>query len=237
MIEVKKSHAADLERKRPLRLLIGMAIAVVSFVVAFEYSVMGNDMLFDSDFLDEIAEDMEFIPPIQNTIPLEEEEKTRQSDQLEVVEEVYENETVEEEKNEAPQQPELLTEEEVLEENTEDKVESVVIDENEEEIVKPRELDDLPVFPGGMSQLVKWLTQNLKYPESAKNEKVGGKVLVSFVVNANGSVSDVKIVNSVDLRLDREALRVVRMMPDWQPGQIQGKPCKTLVNLPVVFKL
>lgn len=235
MMEVKKSQMADLERKRPAWFLLGMAVAIASFIVALEFSVNGNSMLLDSDFLDEIAEDMEFIPPMQKAVPVEE-EVAKLSDQLEVVEEIYENEKVENE--EKVPQAELLTEKEVLEENVEDKVESVVIDDNkEEDVTKPRDLDDLPVFPGGMSQLVRWLTQNLKYPESAKNEKVAGKVIVSFVVNTNGTVSDVKLVKSVDQRLDREAVRVVKMMPEWQPGLMKGKPCKTLVNLPVVFKL
>ena len=99
------------------------------------------------------------------------------------------------------------------------------------------EIDELPVFPGGNAQLIKWLTQNLKYPESAKNDKVGGKVIVEFVVNANGSVSDVKLVKNVEPRLDSEALRVVRMMPVWKAGMLGGKPCRTLVKLPIVFKL
>ena len=123
-MEVKKSHTADLEHRRPARLFMGMLVAVACFVVAMEYSVSEMDGLFDSDFFDEIAEEMEFIPPLQETLPIEEENEVKQSDQLEVVQEVYENEKAEE-AEEVPQ-PELLTEEEVLEENVEDKVESVV---------------------------------------------------------------------------------------------------------------
>ena len=166
MIEVKKSQAADLERKRPIGLFMGMAIAIVLFVVAMEYSSNGNDYLFDSDFLDEIAEDMEFIPPIVEPLPKEEVPQKAPSDMIEVVNEVYENEDKQEELLET--KPELAVEEEVLEENVEDKVEAVLIEQQEEEVKTIRELDDLPVFPGGMSQLVRWLTQNLKYPETAK---------------------------------------------------------------------
>ena len=235
MMEVKKSREADLERKRPAWMAMGMALAIAAFIIAIEYSTKERDGLLDSDFLDEIAEDMEFIPPIVEPLPKEEVPQKVPSDMIEVVNEVYENEDKQEELLET--KPELAVEEEVLEENVEDKVEAVLIEQQEEEVKTIRELDDLPVFPGGMSQLVRWLTQNLKYPETAKNEKVSGKVLVSFVINADGVVTDVKLVKPVDQRLDREALRVVRMMPKWQPGLINGKPCKTLVNLPIVFKL
>ena len=235
MMEVKKSREADLERKRPAWMAMGMALAIAAFIIAIEYSTKERDGLFDSDFLDEIAEDMEFIPPIVEPLPKEEAPQKAPSDMIEVVNEVYENEDKQDEQLET--KPELAVEEEVLEENVEDKVEAVLIDQQEEEVKTIRELDDLPVFPGGMSKLVRWLTQNLKYPETAKNEKVSGKVLVSFVINADGVVTDVKLVKPVDQRLDREALRVVRMMPKWQPGLINGKPCKTLVNLPIVFKL
>lgn len=234
-MEVKKSREADLERKRPAWMAMGMALAIAAFIIAIEYSTKERDGLLDSDFLDEIAEDMEFIPPIVEPLPKEEVPQKAPSDMIEVVNEVYENEDKQEELLET--KPELAVEEEVLEENVEDKVEAVLIEQQEEEVKTIRELDDLPVFPGGMSQLVRWLTQNLKYPETAKNEKVSGKVLVSFVINADGVVTDVKLVKPVDQRLDREALRVVRMMPKWQPGLINGKPCKTLVNLPIVFKL
>lgn len=235
MMEVKKSREADLERKRPAWMAMGLAVAVAAFIIAIEYSTKERDGLLNSDFLDEIAEDMEFIPPIVESLPKEEVPQKAPSDIIEVVNEVYENEEKQDELLET--KPELAVEEEVLEENVEDKVEAVLIDQQQEEVKTIRELDDLPVFPGGMSQLVRWLTQNLKYPETAKNEKVSGKVLVSFVINAEGVVTDVKLVKPVDQRLDREALRVVRMMPKWQPGLINGKPCKTLVNLPIVFKL
>ena len=234
-MEVKKSREADLERKRPAWMAMGMALAIAAFIIAIEYSTKERDGLLDTDFLDEIAEDMEFIPPIVEPLPKEEVPQKAPSDMIEVVNEGYENEDKQEELLET--KPELAVEEEVLEENVEDKVEAVLIEQQEEEVKTIRELDDLPVFPGGMSQLVRWLTQNLKYPETAKNEKVSGKVVVSFVINADGVVTDVKLVKPVDQRLDREALRVVRMMPKWQPGLINGKPCKTLVNLPIVFKL
>ncbi|MBR6181269.1 MAG: energy transducer TonB [Prevotella sp.] len=231
MIEVKKSQAADLERKRPIRLFMGMAIAIVLFVVAMEYSSNGNDYLFDSDFLDEIAEDMEFIPPLQQVQQVKEEE-VKTSDQLEVVEEVYENEKLEEKEEEA--KPELLEEEEVPDDILDDMTESVLIEEVKDDVKELRDLDDFPIFPEDLQQ---WLYKNIHYPESAKDDKVEGKVLVSFIINADGSVSDAKIVKPVDSRLDNEVLRVIGMMPKWQPGQIKGIPCRTMARLPVKFIL
>ena len=88
-----------------------------------------------------------------------------------------------------------------------------------------------------MVQLMKWLTKNLKYPESARKAKISGKVVVAFMVNTDGSVSDVRLLKTVEPSLDNEALRVVRMMPKWEPGISGGKVSRTLVHLPIVFKL
>ena len=235
-MEMKKTINADLEHRRPAWFLIGLAVASAFFVVALELSFKDDGNYLEGDFLDEIAEDMELMPPLEDTF-MEEPEipVANQTDLLEVVEKV---ETAEESEEENVTTPEIVTEEEVVEEQKEEELKvDTPVDEVEDEVKALNEIDELPVFPGGNAQLIKWLTQNLKYPESAKNDKVGGKVIVEFVVNANGSVSDVKLVRNVDPRLDSEALRVVRMMPVWKAGMLGGKPCRTLVKLPIVFKL
>lgn len=235
-MEMKKTINADLEHRRPAWFLIGLAVASAFFVVALELSFKDDGNYLEGDFLDEIAEDMELMPPLEDTF-MEEPEipVANQTDLLEVVEKV---EAAEESEEENVTTPEIVTEEEVVEEQKEEELKvDTPVDEVEDEVKALNEIDELPVFPGGNAQLIKWLTQNLKYPESAKNDKVGGKVIVEFVVNANGSVSDVKLVRNVDPRLDSEALRVVRMMPVWKAGMLEGKPCRTLVKLPIVFKL
>jgi protein TonB len=78
---------------------------------------------------------------------------------------------------------------------------------------------------------------NLKYPVYAQQRKIQGKVMVSFIVNKDGSVADIKVLKSVNPYLDAEALRVMKMMPKWKPGQEKGKPCRTMIAIPVVFKL
>ena len=100
-----------------------------------------------------------------------------------------------------------------------------------------RVVEELPDFPGGMVEFMKWLRNNLKYPVMAKQQKIEGKVVVSFIVNKDGTTANAKIVTSVDPLLDREALRVVRMLPKWKPGTQKGKPCQTMICIPIVFKL
>ena len=95
----------------------------------------------------------------------------------------------------------------------------------------------MPEFPGGASAFIQWLTQQLQYPASVQSRKIQGKVVVSFIVNKDGSIADVKLEKSVNPLLDREALRVIRMMPNWKPGVQNNQPCRTMVAVPVVFRI
>ena len=232
-MEIKKSRKADLERKRPLGFLIGIVVALVAFVVAIEYSFDEYDEMFDSDFLDEIAEDMDFMPPVVNSLPEPEPLTPNQSDQIEVVENAKEDSPDDKEKEEQK----LLVETELVEEPAEEPEEPEEEPEKQEEVKSLGSVDQLPQFPGGMAKLMKWRTTNLRYPETAKRAKVGGKVVVEFIVNADGSVSDVRLVKNSEAVFDREVLRVMGMMPKWEPGRCGNKNCRTLVQMPVVFKL
>lgn len=98
-------------------------------------------------------------------------------------------------------------------------------------------VERLPEYPGGMSAFVQWLTKNLNYPVTAQRSKIQGTVLVAFIVNKDGSITDLKVVKSVSPELDREALRVLRLMPKWKPGEDHGEPCRTYFSIPIVFKL
>ena len=100
-----------------------------------------------------------------------------------------------------------------------------------------RIVEQLPEFPGGMVEMMKWITKNLKYPQAAQRRKIQGKVVVAFIIGKDGSISETKVVNGVDPLLDNEALRVIKMMPKWKPGKDKGKPCMTYFSIPVVFKL
>ena len=92
-------------------------------------------------------------------------------------------------------------------------------------------------FPGGQAAMMKWLSQNIRYPEAAQQNEIQGRVIVKFVVEKDGSVSNVQVVKGVDKDLDREAIRVIQKMPRWQPGRNNGQPVRSYFNFPVTFNL
>lgn len=98
-------------------------------------------------------------------------------------------------------------------------------------------VDEMPSFPGGLNGLMTFLAQNMVYPVTAQENGVQGRVTVSFVVETDGSITDVKVARSVDPSLDREAMRVVKAMPKWTPGKKDGKPVRVKYTTPVVFRL
>ena len=98
-------------------------------------------------------------------------------------------------------------------------------------------VEEQPMFPGGMEEMMKFLQQNIKYPIEAQEQGKQGRVIVQFVVNKDGSISNDSVVRSVDPLLDAEALRVVRSMPNWKPGKQRGKEVRVRFTLPVSFRL
>jgi protein TonB len=95
----------------------------------------------------------------------------------------------------------------------------------------------MPSFPGGQAALMQWLGKNIKYPVVAEENGVQGRVVVTFVVEKDGSITDVKVVKSVDPSLDKEAARVVKSMPHWIPGKQNGSSVRVKYTVPVTFKL
>ncbi|TFH94100.1 M56 family metallopeptidase [Porphyromonas levii] len=98
-------------------------------------------------------------------------------------------------------------------------------------------VEDMPEFPGGIGALMKWLGENIKYPEEAEKQNIQGRVMVHFVVETDGSVSNPQIARSVHESLDAEAVRVVAAMPKWTPGKAEGKPVRVRFTLPISFAL
>lgn len=98
-------------------------------------------------------------------------------------------------------------------------------------------VEQMPSFPGGPSALMQYLSSNIKYPVVAQENGVQGRVVVSFVVERDGSITDVQVARSVDPSLDREAQRVVRSMPRWIPGKQNGQAVRVKYNVPVAFRL
>jgi protein TonB len=105
----------------------------------------------------------------------------------------------------------------------------------------PPEIIDFPDvearFPGGAAALQKWISNNVEYPETSIIMEDQGRVTLSFVVEPNGAITNIKIIKKVTKELDREAKRVTRKMPNWIPGEVQGKKVRTRCSLPVVFTL
>ena len=95
----------------------------------------------------------------------------------------------------------------------------------------------MPSFPGGQAALFEWLSKNIKYPVVAEENGVQGRVIVTFVVERNGSITDVQVAKSVDPSLDKEAVRVVKAMPHWIPGKQNGSAVRVKFTVPVTFRL
>ena len=92
-------------------------------------------------------------------------------------------------------------------------------------------------FPGGEKAMMNWLSKNINYPQAAADNGIQGRVIVKFVVEKDGSIGNVTVVKGVDKDLDKEAIRVVKKMPKWQPGKNNGAAVRSYFNLPVTFKL
>lgn len=98
--------------------------------------------------------------------------------------------------------------------------------------------EDMPVFPGGQAALFEYLSQQVTYPEEAQANGIEGRVICSFVVDTDGSITDVEVARSSgDVSLDQEAIQVIQSMPKWQPAQQDGVPVRVRFSLPINFKL
>lgn len=95
----------------------------------------------------------------------------------------------------------------------------------------------MPQFPGGQGELMKFLRNNVKYPAEAQKKKIEGRVIVTFVVNQKGRITNPTVERSAHPLLDAEALRVIKRMPKWKPGRMNGEPVNVKYRLPITFKL
>ena len=98
--------------------------------------------------------------------------------------------------------------------------------------------DEMPEYPGGVSAMMTFVMENIKYPEEAKQAKKEGRVLCSFIIDKEGKVTEPHVVKSSGTQcLDDEAVRIVSLMPDWKPGKDKGEPVNVLYTIPILFKL
>ena len=229
-MEVKKSNTANLENQRVQGFLLGLIVVLAAMFVALEWNSSDSGWTFFADDEDLEAE-MELSPLKRNQdeipmmLPQEQKAELPKSEQLNLVDEDVELPP--------PVEPELM-EKPDPEAEAEEKPE--VVDMYNEPI-DFRVVEDLPQFPGGAAEFMKWLTKNLKYPALAQKRKVKGRVVAQFVVNTDGSISDLELTEKLETSCDNEVLRVLRMMPKWQAGMMNAKPCRTKVCIPVVFNM
>ena len=232
-VEIKKSQSADLEGRRLQRLLLGVVVALACVFVALEYSIEPDDPLDDPELLARLDSEMELPPMLQeeSELMLAPKAEPKPATKLVVVEEEAESEP---EQDDEPVETDMdddmnVTDEEITE------IEPPA--PADDDVVSFRVVEELPQFPGGPVELMKWLTRNLKYPKALESQKIQGKVVAEFIVNKDGSVTDVKVVSSLHPLCDNEVLRVLRMMPRWTAGIENDQPCRTKVCIPVVFRI
>ena len=226
-MEVKKSPKADLEGKKSTWLLIGYVFILALMFVAFEWTDRDKQVTTDTGITDVVFE--------EEIIPITEQEQKQappppEAPKVEEVLQIVENDAkVEETTIQASEETGQAVE-----------VKYVPVEVEEEE---PEEqqifqvVEEMPEFPGGMAECLKFLGKNIKYPTISQENGVQGKVIVQFVVNKDGSIVDPVVVRSVDPYLDKEALRVIKTMPKWKPGMQKGQPVRVKYTVPVTFRL
>lgn len=226
-MELKKNPKADLERRRSLFFQIGLAIVLSVILFAFELKINPDtDNAFAQNqnaFIDD-----EIIPITQQEPPKV--EPPPPPPPQEVLEIVENNEELQNEANIENTESDANTQIQAPVE--------VAQEEESDEIVNFYVIENKPTFGDGSDAAVnRWIAQNVKYPEIAKEAGVSGKVFVQFVIGKDGKVTDVQLLRGVDPYLDKEALRVVSAMPAWKPGSQRGKPVKVSFQIPINFKL
>jgi periplasmic protein TonB len=225
MRDKKKSKKADLESKKVLFIQIGMVITLAAVLLAFEWKTYERQDLtlltrMDEDF----EEDMVQITQ-QNKPPPPPPKPLPQTTIINIVDDDVEIEDDLEINVEADATTEM---EEYI---------PVVVEEEEEEAPIFTVVEAMPEFPGGDESRIRYLQNTLKYPQMARESGIQGRVFVTFVVERDGSISDVKVLRGIGGGCDEEAVRVIQQMPKWVPGKQRGKPVRVQFNMPILFKL
>lgn len=238
-MEIKKSKKADIDNYRATWFLLGVVFALSLLFVAFEYTATDGGAPDDEELLEDMSLDMDIYPSIEvrsfRTATARAEEKLSH-DRLRIAgNEAKSGETKDKSDEKADtaryaEQPTLPAPAPTEETETQE-------DKPETPVLNFRVVEQIPEFPGGMGAFIQWLSVNLRYPEQARDRKIQGKVVVSFIVNEDGSISDAKVMKGVNPLLDREAIRVMGLMPKWKPGVDKDKPCRTMFAIPIVFKI
>ena len=238
-MEQKKTPRADMEQRRTTGFLLGLVVVLAVLYVSLEWNSVESTDALDPLDLSELMHESELVPMSNEEVAarVEEKQPAPKTEELNVVDDEVELEPTEqpvEAEGEGDEDEALL--EELGKENDDSKaLAALAVDPNNP--LNFHVVEDLPKFPGGAVELMKWLTRNLQYPAMARSRKTQGKVVAVFYVEKDGSVTGISVTKSLSADCDREVLRVLRKMPKWEPGIQNDQPCRTKVSIPVVFKL
>ena len=227
-MEIKKSPKANLEDKRLTFIFMGLIVALAILYTAFEWTQReitvheadNEDFLIEEEIQIDQTFQEETPPP-----PPEPEEVPDVIEEIKIVEDDVKTEEVNfstEDKNEAVEIKQVVIEEEEEEEEIEEVF--LVVEEQ-------------PEFPGGMAKLMKYFSDNVRYPVVAAENGIQGRVICQFTVWRDGSIRDIVVVRGVDKSLDKEAVRLIENMPKWKPGKQRGKEVSCKFTVPVSFRL
>lgn len=228
-MEVKKSQKADLEGKKGVFFEVGLTLALAILLLAFEWKSSSEEVSQFQTVAEEQIEE-EIIPITQQMLkpPPPPPPAPKLTDLIDIVED------------------DTQIDEELEIQDVDDTSENIDVptdasdfgpygDEDTGDTEVFVVVEDMPSFPGGNVQ--KWIAKNVKYPVLAMENGIQGKVFIQFVIERDGSITDVKVLRGVDASLDKEAVRVVKAMPKWKPGKQRGKPVRVSYTLPINFQL
>lgn len=223
-MESKKTPSADLNKKTGLYLSIGLVISLAVITLAFEWKSYDSQNLVDLGSVNDDFEDVMEIPPTEQPPPPP--PKIQQPEIIEVPDE-----------EEIEEDIEIDLDVEITEDT---QIEEMVFEEAPEEEASDEIfmiVEDQPEPAGGMAAFYKYVGDEMKYPSQARRMGIEGKVFVQFVVDKDGTITQVQAIKGIGAGCDQEAVRVLKNAPKWKPGKQRGKPVRVRMVLPITFKL
>lgn len=222
-MENKKNPQLDLRKKSGLFLNIGFAISLSFVLFAFEYKSYNDESFIELTAINEDFPDMVDVPPTKQPPPpppkIQQPEIIAVDDDMEI------------------EELDIDTDTDITEE---DAIEAIILDDEEPEEVADKIFlfaEHQPSFPGGMKAFYQYIGKKMKYPSKARKMGIEGRVIITFVIDKDGSITDLKLLRGIGAGCDEEAIRVLKMLPKWNPGKQRGKPVKVQMTIPINFKL
>lgn len=228
-MELKKNPKVDLEKKKTIFIEIGLVLSLGIILLAFEWTSTGGVNTDLAGVQDIVVE--------EEMIPITQQEEIKPPPPPPQPMQVIDIINIVEDDIEIDDDIDLFDSE-----FNEDIAVRIVNFIDEEEEAEEEEIfvivEDMPSFQGGdINKFREFINRNLRYPEIAAENGIQGRVILSFVVESHGGVSNVRILRGVDPALDKEAIRVVESSPKWKPGMQRGKPVRVSFNIPIIFVL